>query len=111
MPKIYQGDIKSLYISKLEVEKGVFQLRMFESILLKNELFYKDKTGNNISFKYDSSIRNRVQAEDHLLESEDNSVLFVDEEDLEFVKMMDNSQFKQLKKKFKERLKDKDKTR
>lgn len=102
---IYRGDINHLYIQKLEVEQDVYQLEVHEATLIKNELFYLDKGGKYISFRYDSYLKNREQAEDYLLESNNRDVLFVDYETLKFVELADKSKIKQLKKIYMENFK------
>ncbi len=99
---IYRGDINHLYIQKLEVERDIYQLEVHEATLIKNDLFYLDKGGKYISFRYNSYVRSREEAEDYLLESNNRDVLFVDYEKLKFEKIADKSIVKQLKKTYME---------
>lgn len=101
MPNIYVGNIKKMYVKKLEVNGRNIKRVLGDEILEKNSEFYINRFGRTINFKYDNYLPTRQEAMDYTLSGWRSEMIFVDYEELQFDRNITNKEFKDLKKKFK----------
>ncbi len=117
MPKILKTNINKLYVKKLEVninEGNVQNVVLSENILKKDAEFYRNFLGVLVSFDYGTRLPDYDEAYSYTKQqiATDNpskilnaSCLFVREDDVFFERTVSRKEFKQLKKKYKERSK------
>lgn len=101
MPNIYVGNIKKMYVKKLEINGRNIKRVLEDEVLEKNSEFYINKFGRSINFKYDNYLPTREEAIDYTSRGWRNEMIFVDYEELQLARTISNKEFKELKKSFK----------
>lgn len=100
MTQLYRGPVK---VMNLNINNsGFMRINCFdEHILIKDSLFYKNKFGNIVNFRYDNHLASRSEAIDYLSRLYSSNVLFVDYDELQYYKDIQRKEFKQLIKTYK----------
>lgn len=103
MPNIYEGNIKSMYVSKLQINNGIINCVTGEEVIIKNAKFYTNFIGREISFDYDTYLPTRMEAQDYINNGAGDNVLFVDYNELRYLENVDKKTIKSLKKEYKKK--------
>ena len=113
MKNIYKGDIKTISISKLEINNGKISTLEYETPVIKKDgLFYIGALGAMISFDYETRLPDEVEAKAYVVESIEQrkepekkpypGCFFINSSTLEYYSSLSNHQFKLMKKQYKE---------
>lgn len=116
MKKIFTGPINTLHIKSLSLKDNGLNLIKEDLVLKKDALYYQNFFGKMVNFEHNTCLLSKEEAEDyfknfdskvkeHNITVEECSILYFNEEELEFVKSISNEEFKALKKSFSSRKK------
>lgn len=106
MVEILKGEVKAMYIDKLEVNPkslNDIQKKYKEKVVRKDSEFYVNRVGREINFEFDNYLCDRMEAHSYLDEGMCNSVLFVDYETLKHDRNITRKEFKEIKKEYKKK--------
>ena len=106
MVEILKGEVKAMYIDKLEVNPNALKdikKKYKEKVVRKDSEFYVNFVGREINFEFDNYLCTRMEAQSYLNEGMCSSVLFVDYETLKHKKNVTKKELKEMKKEYKKK--------
>ena len=107
---IYTGPLRSLCVSKLEINDGTIELLEYNTPVVKEILFYRGHMNSFISFDFETIMPDKLEAmdfvkrmalENNMTEGPYPGCAFVNPNEITYSHEVDRKEFKQLKKQYK----------